>query len=224
MAQTSSIENPDKDIVLHYIDKLYSTQAKIWESMNRIVLTEVILSIILISLSSGIISLDENVEVTGLKIKISLSVVLSLGSLIIATLFTQFASQLKHSFTFREKIEELYSSLGYSVPLLDTKSEAFQPPGFFGSIVATIRDDSSNKFISGFSILFTIIMLGGVMIIMPVAAQIACGLKVAALFDHRWWIYLLFGVLVIFTILFIFITTYEERSNVESGVGIRNHL
>jgi hypothetical protein len=212
----SSPPTPDKETVLHHIDKLYSTQALIWESLNRIVLTEVILSVVLIALSSGIISLDESVEITGLKIKISLSVVLSVGAVLIAMLMTQFVSQFRHSFIFRDKIEALYSSLGYTDPARETKAEAFSPPGSFWSIFATTKDTSSNWFISTFSVSFSILMLLGVLAIMPLIAQVVCGLKVAALFGYQWWIYLLFGLLVVFTIIFIFIAFYEEKTKADT--------
>jgi hypothetical protein len=220
MSQTLAqpeVEKPDKELALHYIDKLYSTQCLIWESMNRILITEIILSVVLISIASGTVSLDEAVEVTGLKIKISLSVVLSAGAIIIAMLFTQFVSQFNHSHKFRDKITELYSKIEYSDPGREIEAQAFEAPGSFWSIIATTRGDTSNWFVDTFSISFSMFIVIGIMAIMPLIAQIACGLKVAALFGHRWWIYLLFSMLVIFTIIFIFSAFYEEKAKVEKA-------
>jgi hypothetical protein len=206
--------NLDKDVVLNYIDKVYLTQTRIWESMNRIVISELILSLVIIALSSGIISLDETIEVTGFKIKLSLTVLLSSGALIIAALFTVFFSQLQHSFKFEEKLDRLYASIGYEVSsVLDHDVQAFEHPGFYLSVLATTsrRKKYSGELVKWFYKSFGLVAALGVLIFIPLTAQVLAGLKVAALFGRPWWIYLTFAVLVVFTITFLVISIYESE-------------
>lgn len=197
-------DSTETAIVLHHIDKLYSTQTHIWESLNRIVLTQVVLSLILIALSSKVLSLDEGFEVSGLKFKISLTVILSSGASIIAGLCVAFYSQWDQSNRYSREIKRLYKSLGYKGPALAKSDvDAFEIPNFYVSIVVTAMEAGTSGLFVAFYSFLTVLTTIGILVALPVGAQIAAGLRVSSLFGWRWWVISLFCLLILLTISYI---------------------
>ena len=202
----------DKEVVLHHIDKLYSTQTMVWRSINRIVLTAMILSFMLIALSTKFISLEEVVDIAGVRLKVSLAVLLSAGALTIAVLVAGYISQLNHAMQFGDEIKRLYSAIGYEAPeQADLDVDAFEVQSYVVSIMAPAYrgKESPNRLLRWANTGTTAIPII-VLVLIPIGAQIAAGLRVASLFGWRWWILVLFSLLVTATVS---IVVVSEASN-----------
>lgn len=213
MIPPSEDTNLDKEVVLHHIDKLYLTQNVVWQSMNRIVLAVIAISLLLIALSTGFISLEEAIDVGGIRLKVSLAVLLSGGACSIAAFLTAFLSQWNHADQYGAEIKRLYGTLNYKTPL-DSKPDvdAFEVPSFYQSLNADMirSQTSSNTFVQWSSLLVAAFTLA-VLVVVPIGAQVAAGLRVASLFGWRWWIVALFMLLVGLTISLVIATASNDN-------------
>lgn len=198
----------DKDIVLSHIDKTYNTLQKLWESMSRALLTQNLLSLLIIILSSGIISVDEQVDVSGLKFKVALWLILGGGALFISILFMTFFTLDYHAAELSSEIIRLYKLIGYnSESFHQTLKNAFETPNFITSFLGTHSVDYSNKNYSKKRTAFLSIDdattgIGTLIVslILPIAAEVAAGIKVASSFEWKWWSWLPFVLIIIFSV------------------------
>ena len=193
-----------KDVVLNHIDKLYTTLTKIWDSANRLILTETILVVILIVLCTGYVSVDE-VSLAGIKFKISLTAILLLGVAFVTILHFAFLYQFEASNTFRLEIIGRYESINYKTYKTskhDYQNDAFTIPNIYVSAAdlgSSLKGDIG-KWVRIYRTIWGLVSELFV-IAVPIAVQIAVGLKVAALYEWAWWIIGIFILLIILTVI-----------------------
>lgn len=203
MVEQETKNPPDKDITLHYIDKTYDTMKHLWESATRILMTETILSFLVICLSSGIVSMEDQVEISGLKFKIALWLILGGGSLAISVLFMAFYTLDSHSNRLANKIRQLYESLDYKEKSLsDPSISPFDTPNILISAINLILSEKKPRYRYAiwFDNVTTSIGVLMLLLLLPLGAEICAGVKVASSFGWKWWSWLPFAILVITTI------------------------
>lgn len=199
---TVSNDTLDKEIILHHIDKYYETLTRVWDSINRILFAEVALSLIILALSTDAVSVGEDFEIIGLNFKLSIAVFLSGGAVLIAALYISFFSQLVHADNLKYQIYKLYESIGYMAPSVQSvEVDAFEISNVYVSLIATTQnpEKTANRLISGFNTFIGGVTVLGVLILIPVSAQIAAALKVSALLGRKWQVLVPFAGLVFLT-------------------------
>lgn len=195
-------ENEVKDltaqeaIVLNHINMLYDKLTKIWDSINHIILAETILTCVLIILSTGFVSVEE-VDVYGIKIKLSITVILLIGVTLVTILHFGFMFQFESADKFQNNIANLYDSLKYTE--FDIRN--IDSPQAFVSVIANIDLEKEHSKI--WTTLFRIMsaaITGIFLICMPIFAQIFVGWRIVSIFGWLWWIIALFILLIAFTL------------------------
>jgi len=89
-------EAENSQVILHYIDKLYEAMGKTIALAGRMLFLQTVLSLLLLSLSIGVITLEERVSMAGIGVKASLSVILTVGALGLTRLHGLFAFKPRH--------------------------------------------------------------------------------------------------------------------------------
>src|SRR3712207_2664766 len=103
----------DKEATLHYIDRLYEAQSRLGALGDRLLLTQTVLALILIALSTGIVAARDKFSVAGITFTISLSLILFVGSLLLSALTISFSAVQLHASTFAREISRIYERTGY---------------------------------------------------------------------------------------------------------------
>jgi|GraSoiStandDraft_15_1057317.scaffolds.fasta_scaffold256703_2 hypothetical protein len=89
------MEKPDKDVTLHYIDKLHATLLETGKSLNGVDFALTSFSIILIALSLGLATMSRELSFDGLNLAFSFWLVRKWISLVNSRV-----RYLLHSFTY----------------------------------------------------------------------------------------------------------------------------
>src|SRR5687767_5555230 len=108
------IESPPRDATLSYIDKVYTTMSRSWDTANRMLSLQVIVCVVILALSLGAVNADDAADVAGLKLRIPLWVLLTIGSVISSLLTASMWYQEEHAAKLHKELERLYKSLGYT--------------------------------------------------------------------------------------------------------------
>lgn len=204
MANQAS-QTPDQTLTLNYIDKIYGTMGRVWDGSTRILLTETVLSLLMISLSAGIISVDEQVEFGGLKFKIALWGILGGGALLIGILFMSLLTMETHAWYLAKEIRRLYKAIGYEEKLLDKPAvNPFDTPNILVSsmsILAIEKRPQRFRFALWFDNVTTAVGVLFLLLILPIGAEVAAGLRLSSSFGWKWWTWLPFAILILINLL-----------------------
>jgi hypothetical protein len=204
-------EDPNKEstqntaVTLHYIDKLFAARSASLAAAQRLSLSALVLSIVLLSLSGGAAVSEGALTVAGLSLKVPLTVFLTAGAVIVAIFLAASRQTWSRDATlWQPEIRRLYKSIGFADWTLDSKNGApFATGDVFTMIALSFeRDDyeasgeqrDSPKSTDWLGELFATT----VSFIIPTAAQAAVGFKVSELLRPIGleWIWVLFVLLV----------------------------
>src|SRR5690242_13219913 len=105
---------PDKDITLHYIDKTIDALKETDKFMNRSFIAMIIISLILITISAGIVSVDKSVSINGFSLSAPSSLLLVLGIWTIEALLVYLFSFSNRALSLESTLIRLYNSIGYT--------------------------------------------------------------------------------------------------------------
>jgi hypothetical protein len=202
--KASTNNTAQKDIVLNHIDKLYATLTKIWDSANHIILSETILTLILIIISTGFVTVDE-VSVIGIKFKVSLITILLLGITFVTILHIALLYQLNKATIFVFEISRLYKSINY-IEEETAKADAFNFHTIYTSMAEPFvhMKEDSNLLIKIYHTTIGVIAIL-FFVVLPIIAQIAAGLKIIALYGWSIWAVAFLSSVVILTLVCIFV-------------------
>ncbi len=104
---------PDKDVVLHYIDKVHNALTETVQVLNCIGILLTLLSIFTIALSVGLVSANHNYSIGGLNFVISYWIIIMSGAWATGILSIYYMSLDNHRAILRDEIMQLYKSIGY---------------------------------------------------------------------------------------------------------------
>ena len=107
------MDNKNNDILLNYIDKLWDTLIATNKQFNTLIALQVIISLILISLSSGIVSVDERYNLLGMNFSSTPWVILLGGILFINFSYFYTFTLIEHARGIRNEIKKKYKEIGY---------------------------------------------------------------------------------------------------------------
>jgi hypothetical protein len=204
-------EDPNKEstqntaVTLHYIDKLFAARSASLAAAQRLSLSALVLSIVLLSLSGGAAVSEGALTVAGLSLKVPLTVFLTAGAVIVAIFLAASRQTWSRDATlWQPEIRRLYKSIGFADWTLDSKNGApFATGDVFTMIALSFGGDDyeasgeqrdSPKSTDRLGELFATT----VSFIIPTAAQAAVGFKVSELLRPIGleWIWVLFVLLV----------------------------
>ena len=204
-------EDPNKEstqntaVTLHYIDKLFAARSASLAAAQRLSLSALVLSIVLLSLSGGAAVSEGALTVAGLSLKVPLTVFLTAGAVIVAIFLAASRQTWSRDATlWQPEIRRLYKSIGFADWTLDSKNGApFATGDVFTMIAlsfggndyeASGEQRDSPKSTGWLGELFATT----VSFIIPTAAQAAVGFKVSELLRPIGleWIWVLFVLLV----------------------------
>ena len=204
-------EDPNKEntqntaVTLHYIDKLFAARSASLAAAQRLSLSALVLSIVLLSLSGGAAVSEGALTVAGLSLKVPLTVFLTAGAVIVAIFLAASRQTWSRDATlWQPEIRRLYKSIGFADWTLDSKNGApFATGDVFTMIALSFGGDDyeasgeqrdSPKSTDWLGELFATT----VSFIIPTAAQAAVGFKVSQLLRPIGleWIWVLFILLV----------------------------
>lgn len=180
--------SPGTDVVLHQIDKIYDNLAYTKQTMNRIGILGVVLSLIMIALSFGLVSAGQQLSVIGLTLTVPLWLFILGGTWIIGVLFVYYHVLDAYDDKLANRIVELYSSIGYT----DENMDNFFPKSFNFILMTTfpkltmLKKSDFNKVI----VLSITLVIALFIIFIPLIAQIIAYYKVVSLVGGIWWVIL----------------------------------
>ena len=227
-------EAPDDKLTLklHQIDKLYETLARMATFSNKVHLTLLGLSSVLLALSLGVITAADRFSITGLNLNISILVLLTAGAVIVGFLTITFGASIVQMNTLSRSINYLYSGVGYydttlSIAANRILSNPVEATNVLYVVTAPLRYStitymaSRHEYQSFAYRVANLLALVTYMLVIevptvgfPVAAQIAAGYKVSALLEPQGlgWVWYLFVFLALFTLtVFVFTTAILGR-------------
>jgi hypothetical protein len=162
---------------LNYIDKVAQASVSISKSESRLLLVSWILSVLLLAISTGVVSLNGEYSVAGLKISIPLPVALWSGGTVLAILSVAHMAIHEYSEAFLSEIERLYKDLDYQVPM--DKAHPFEANDAVDAIWARFAKQTPPGLLAAiFDVVGTYILLGAVMIL-PIVTEVVVVLALA---------------------------------------------
>jgi excisionase family DNA binding protein len=208
VSPTSEMES-DNQAMLHYIDKLYSLLQAYSSDAQRSSLALVGLSLLLLALSGGAVSTQEQLTISGIGLRIPFAVFLTAGAVSLTFLITAYFTSLWQVALVQREIERLYESIGFDDVTSDSIIKPLEMSGVMWTLsltFATTREhtsgngtrdpDGSNVNPRGLWIIWAILYS-----LIPAAAQAGAGVKVSELLQEQGlgWVGLLFVLLVVVT-------------------------
>jgi hypothetical protein len=100
-------------ITLNYVDKLFAASQRLAEGNQRYSLMTAVLSLILLSLSGSAAHTGGALSISGIGLKVPLTVFLVLGTFIISVLVFARAVGERHAALLNKEIRRLYASIGF---------------------------------------------------------------------------------------------------------------
>lgn len=181
---------------LNYLDKQFATYQRVDVATSRLERLQVILSLLVIALATGLVSADENLELTGIKLELPLWAFLGGGAVAVGVISVMSAVQSSHITRVLERIYSSYDELGFSTP-----KQHYEQGGGLASTFVDIAT-SLGTWPEGSSRMAAIYSIGAVAVVLllPCGAQIAAMLKLGADFAWSWHVWLPLGASVLLTV------------------------
>lgn len=161
---------PSEGTKLNYIDKVAQASNSNAISLSRVMMLQLILSGLLMAVCTGVIYLDEEYSLLGMKINISLPASLWVGGVILAVLLLATVALLQRQSAYIETLKRLYKDLNYEIP-----QEITHP--FTGSdAITALLTRVANPFAQGrvtekFTYASAVILIG-LVTLLPVATEV----------------------------------------------------
>jgi hypothetical protein len=180
-----------RDTALSYIDKLFVTFQRIEDSFWRLVRLQVLVSTLLLLIVSGIVSAQDSIVISIIKLDLPLWTVIGGGSVTVGIVATIVVLQNYHSVRIHEEIDFRYHELGYDVPATNSRIGL----GLYSSPIDIIANvwGKSITHARGFGTIGKvagIAIAASVVILLPVIAQMAAMIKLGADFGWTWKVWL----------------------------------
>ena|SRR2546423_2147340 len=190
----------ETDFEIDYVSKCAEALSSTTQSMTSSALLLIILSFMMVAVASGLVSVDQELSVAGLKLVAPSWLILVGGGWSIAGIYSHFVGLKIREAGFIDTIHRLYKRIGYSdesftdtskigpfapanvieIPLLNWENET----SFFGKLLYVIN-----------SALILVLMF-----LLPIAVQIFIAYKLISLFGWRWWVLISSLILVFVTV------------------------
>ncbi len=171
------------------------------KSINRNILLIILLSFVLITISTGAISIEHSISFSGLTFSTPLWLILLGGAWIIAALYIYIISLTKYTIALQSKINDRYNKLrDYNHKFIG--DHPIVSPNLVFMAVATMTRPGTG-YIRTYSGIFNIIIfiiISSAFLFVPVTAQIVAYITLITLLNGAWWIWVSFFLLLVITV------------------------
>jgi excisionase family DNA binding protein len=201
--------------MLNYIDKLYSAWQAIDARWSRFTFLQLFLSVLVLAISGGVISTEENLTISGIELKVPLVVLMTSGAVLIAFLNIMSGTLARIVQPYKREIVDLYEYLGLDVATLYSAASPFTTGRALQGLVhvfarenPTLADGTRPPGVTPVRTPVGGQLAAALLLILPTAAQVAAGYKTSELLDNPgsgWFLYPFF-VLVLITGLSLYLT------------------
>jgi hypothetical protein len=201
-----SEKNTDTAVVLNYIDKVYTSLGRAWVLENRVILSTIVLSLILLILSVGLVSPQESFSFMGVGLVVSFAGFLAGGIVMVSSLVVFFYSLGVRTTALQNELRRLYATINYEeerAAMADALTGPFQGENVVAVLLAPLLSERirPNRQIVG---LYDRIVALSVLIpitLLPFAAEATTFLKLATIVPRgQSWLLLLLAPFVLATI------------------------
>jgi hypothetical protein len=193
---TSSESDPT--VRLLYLDMLFATFQRVEASTSRLSRLQVILSILVIALASGLVSADENLELTGIKLKLPLWTVLGGGAIVVGFTAALAAVQETHASLIKESLFSGYEDLGFPTAREDDDRGLGLASGSLIGAATSPALAVEDK-LTPVAVIYGLGAFA-VVLVLPCAAQVVAMLKLGGDFGWSWTVWLPLGASLLFTV------------------------
>ncbi len=184
-----------------FYEKAYDLLKENGKSINRNILLIILLSFVLITISTGAISIEHSISFSGLTFSTPLWLILLGGAWIIAALYIYIISLTKYTIALQSKINDRYNKLrDYNHKFIG--DHPIVSPNLVFMAVATMTRPGTG-YIRTYSGIFNIIIfiiISSAFLFVPVTAQIVAYITLITLLNGAWWIWVSFFLLLVITV------------------------
>jgi hypothetical protein len=174
----------EKELLQNYIDKAYEGLNEIGKTINNVILLSISLSLIIITISTGIVSVSQKFSIFGLDFTIPSWIVLLGGPWLIGALYIYLISLLKRNTVLENSIQKYYQVVNAKV---HSKVPLIKSLDIFTIVIFTIRDYSTHRAMLLFNLILGIIVAIAIFLF-PIAAQITAAYRMLSIFGSAWWV------------------------------------
>jgi hypothetical protein len=191
------VARSDSDILvrLNYLDKQFAAYQKVESNASRLWRLQIILSVLVIALATGLVSADENLELTGIKLKLPLWTLLGGGAVGVGVAAALGAVQATHAGRLEESLYAGYVDLGFPAPKENAEGGVGLASSFSDVAVNLWQTTAETPLTLGYWVGTLSILL-----LLPCVAQIAALLKLASDFGWSWHVWLPLGASLFWTV------------------------
>jgi hypothetical protein len=152
-------------------------------------LSQTLVCLILISLSIGFVSPDEEYSLAGLKFVVSPIIILVGGCILAGCLLMLQLGLVQHEDNLRNTILRLYYSLGYmDESMYDTVASPLESPSIIAVTLNLSSPQEPSSFLSRMLYRFSKTLIFTVFLYMPIVAQLIAGQKLITIAGWKWWL------------------------------------
>jgi hypothetical protein len=178
--------SPVRDLSVSYAEKIHTSLREHSRGINRWAIVEMLLSLSLILLAIGIVSADQAVSILGIKLTVPSWLLLTSGGAVVGMLLVYILKMTQYETLMQGHLDRLYGNLGFR----DSSLREELPYGLqYPSVVNVFSTRRRNQHkLSTFASIFQNLLLGLLLYLMPVAAQVTAAVTSFKLLDGKWWI------------------------------------
>lgn len=199
-----------KELLLHNINNLLSNYRSVQRRLNRFVSLEILCSIVLIALASGIISVGQQVRFLGVNININSSILLIAGMWVIGILVLCINALGVYATTLSKEIKRLYASQGY---VDNSIMMEYYAGGFlYGIIHQVLASPKLQPFIFTkiMYVLYIIVMFIAIFLF-PMVAEFFAGYILIKTLGWLWWLIVSHSLLLCISVCNLVISVYYSE-------------
>jgi len=192
----------DKDITLHYIDKLHNSLLESGKALNRNLIVSIIASLVLFGLSKGIVTVEDKISILGANLKIQSWIITLIITWLIAIAFIRILGMARHESRIRDTIIRLYEEISFSdESMKDEEANPLEYPS-----ILTILTSSKNLKLGKAWLLVSIVAAFMIMLL-PFLAVGYAHFILFSLHGPKWWliasVIAVAGLMIIYTVSFV---------------------
>ena len=175
----------DRELLLHYIDKLHGSLLETGRTMNRVILWMAILSLFALAIAIGVVESDGILAMSGVNFRLPISVLLLGSSGLLAILFVYFLALSKYEERIKTAIISMYDDLDFTQIRED--EDVIHPLEFPNMILLLFISDRLRRPPSRTRDVIAVTVVFMVISALPIAAEIASFLRVIQVHGVTWW-------------------------------------
>jgi hypothetical protein len=198
-------QHPREAVALNYIDKVHASATKQWDAMSRAFTLQTIISLITVAVCIGAVTPREEFSLLGLGLSASINTVLIGSAFLIATFHVMTLAAFIRGARTAMALLRLYQDLGYEDATMfgaGTEEDPLGPTAPLYTLVNywIVEKEHQGLLASIYVNVIGFVISAGLLVVLPVAAELAALLKTASLMGwgtNQLWIVLIWIVLVI---------------------------